>query len=317
MRKLNNRIKLDRAVGAAENISTGEKTMSNSSKKTPWFLRLAPGVLNLKEMAATAGIGALYGLLFAGILLAPLLPHLAAQSNSPTNNAPTNSVHRDVFYNNPEFRDANSREDCDRILQKVLKDIDKEWEAIETAAEAAYNCNREYNEQLKTNDLQHKRALAQAATTANNILWDCMGLGVAAGGTASGGWVIRSIKRATVTVGRLGSLAGFTLVVGIGTFIVCKELRDDTAQDEVDAANNLKKHADELALRKRDRCRETTNYERVTRRYRLWKGSGGSGGPRRPSNYRRGNYENLKSRARADYYKCLNLFPSGDCGVNE
>ena len=45
MRTLNNKNRIDRAVGAAENISTGEEKMSNSSKKTPWRLRFAPGVL--------------------------------------------------------------------------------------------------------------------------------------------------------------------------------------------------------------------------------------------------------------------------------
>ena len=45
MRKLKNEIKIDRAVVAADNASTGEKTMNNSSKKTPWHLRFAPGAI--------------------------------------------------------------------------------------------------------------------------------------------------------------------------------------------------------------------------------------------------------------------------------
>ncbi len=45
MNQLKNEINLDRAVGAVENASTGEEKMSNSSKKTPWHLRFAPGVL--------------------------------------------------------------------------------------------------------------------------------------------------------------------------------------------------------------------------------------------------------------------------------
>ena len=45
MNQLNNRINLDRAVAAVENASTGEKTMNNSSKKTPWHLRFAPGAI--------------------------------------------------------------------------------------------------------------------------------------------------------------------------------------------------------------------------------------------------------------------------------
>lgn len=60
-------------------------TANEQSKKTPWFLRFAPGVLKLKEITATAGIGTIYGLLFAGLLFAPLLPHLEAQSSgTPT-----------------------------------------------------------------------------------------------------------------------------------------------------------------------------------------------------------------------------------------
>ena len=53
--------------------------------KTPWHLRFA-GSVNLKEMAATTCLATvLYGLLFAGLLFAPLTPHLAAQSSgTPT-----------------------------------------------------------------------------------------------------------------------------------------------------------------------------------------------------------------------------------------
>ena len=45
MRTLNNKNRIDRAVDAVENISTGVKKMSNSSKKTLWHLRFAPAVL--------------------------------------------------------------------------------------------------------------------------------------------------------------------------------------------------------------------------------------------------------------------------------
>ena len=45
MRTLNNKNRIDRAVGAADNISKGEKTMRNSSTKTPWHLRFAPGAI--------------------------------------------------------------------------------------------------------------------------------------------------------------------------------------------------------------------------------------------------------------------------------
>ena len=72
MRKLNNRINLDPANGAVENASKEEATMRNLSTKTPWFLHFAPGSLNLKEMAATAGLSTIYGLLIAGIFLMPV-----------------------------------------------------------------------------------------------------------------------------------------------------------------------------------------------------------------------------------------------------
>lgn len=294
MKQVDNQINLDSAVGAVETASKSAEKMRNSSKKTTW--RFARAILAVNLLALPGG-------------------EIQSQSNSPTNNSPTNSVHRDVFYNNPEFRDANSREDCDRILQEVLKDIDDEWKAIKTAAEAAWKCNRTYRDELETNDLNHRLHMAQAANRADDIFWECMGISAAVG-AATGSWAVKAVRAGTVTVVRVVSGAA-GILVGYATYKACKELRSDTAQDEVDAANNIKKNADELALRKRDRCREDTNYERAVRRYRLWKGSGGSGGPRRPSNYRRGNYENLKSQARADYYKCLALFPSGDCGTTE
>ncbi len=45
MHKLNNRINLDRANCAADNASKGEEKMRDSSKKTPWHLRFAPGAI--------------------------------------------------------------------------------------------------------------------------------------------------------------------------------------------------------------------------------------------------------------------------------
>ena len=49
MRTIKNEIKIDRAVGAVENASTGEEQMSHSSKKTPWHLRFAPGAILRKS----------------------------------------------------------------------------------------------------------------------------------------------------------------------------------------------------------------------------------------------------------------------------
>ena len=61
MRTLNNRIKLDRANGAADNASKEEETMRNSSKKTPWHLRFAPGAIlrqiGLAVLALTMLVG--------------------------------------------------------------------------------------------------------------------------------------------------------------------------------------------------------------------------------------------------------------------
>ena len=57
MNQLNNRINLDRAVGAEENISKGMEKMGNASKKTPWFLRFAPGaILRKKAIIAVLAI---------------------------------------------------------------------------------------------------------------------------------------------------------------------------------------------------------------------------------------------------------------------
>ena len=49
MIQLNNRINLDRAVGAEEHASQQEATMRNASTKTPWHLRFAPGAILRKN----------------------------------------------------------------------------------------------------------------------------------------------------------------------------------------------------------------------------------------------------------------------------
>lgn len=72
--------------------------------------------------------GAMLGVV--GIAMAGLVMTAQAQSNSPTNNSPTNSVSTGPIYINNEFNDANSRDDCDRILQEVLKKIKKKDEEI-------------------------------------------------------------------------------------------------------------------------------------------------------------------------------------------
>ena len=60
----------------------GHLTETDKPTKTPWHLRFAPGALSLKEIAATTGIGTIYGLLFASLLFSPLMPHIEAQTSS-------------------------------------------------------------------------------------------------------------------------------------------------------------------------------------------------------------------------------------------
>ena len=61
MRKLKNAINLDRAKCAADNISKGEEKMSNSSKKTPWFLCFAPGAILRQIGLAVLALTMLFG----------------------------------------------------------------------------------------------------------------------------------------------------------------------------------------------------------------------------------------------------------------
>ena len=312
MRTRNNKNKIDRAICAADNISTGEKTMRNSSKKTPWHLRFAPGALNLKEMATTAGIGTIYGLLFAGILFAPLpLPSGKVQAQcaefDPNDCAnPCYVPPPPPRYSNDEFDAATSREDCDRILQKVLEDIDKRWKEIRDNNTAAVRCDEDYDAQLTTNDLAHKAAYASAANTGKGLLLTCLGLGtpVATGVSARVGWI--SGGKISITLARVGSgvLGGITFLASL---VYCKRLANGAAQDEIDVADKQKKHADNVALRDRNRCREDTNYSRSRRLYFRWI----------PKSKSAGYYAIQKDRARSDHQKCLALFPVGDCGTTE
>ena len=63
MHTLNNKNRIDESTGIVENI------LGMKAKKTPWHLRFAPGVLNMKGIAATTGIASFFGLLFAGLQL--------------------------------------------------------------------------------------------------------------------------------------------------------------------------------------------------------------------------------------------------------
>ena len=301
MSSLNNKIKIDRFKEGVENA------LGMQAKK-------------FKEMAATFGFATIYGLLFAGILLAPLpLPSGKVQAQcaefDPNDCAnPCYVAPPPPRYSNAEFDAAASREDCDRILQEVLKKIEQKTTEINENLEAAKACDTTYDEQLTTNDLNHKRAIAQAAKDARDIFWECMGYGGAAGVGAGKTyhWAIGIIRTASVTVVRVGTgvVGG---VVSIGVFLACKETRDDTVQSLIDVANKTKEHADKVALMKRDNCREDTNYRNAKRKHYTWH-------PRRSSSgkgYFPGGRQNAISRANADHAKCLDLFPSGDCGVNE
>ena len=61
MRTFYSKIKIDRAVGAAENASTGEEKMSDSSKKIPWYLRFAPGAILRQIGLAVLTLTMLFG----------------------------------------------------------------------------------------------------------------------------------------------------------------------------------------------------------------------------------------------------------------
>ena len=56
MNQLNNKIKIDRADGAADNASKGVEKMSNASKKMPWHLRFAPGAILRNGLIAVLAI---------------------------------------------------------------------------------------------------------------------------------------------------------------------------------------------------------------------------------------------------------------------
>ena len=117
MKQIDHPINLDRAIGAADNASKGEEKMRNPSTKMPWYLRFAR-TMKLKGIAATTGIGTLYGLLFASLLLAPL-PRMESQpyggtgtTSSSTDCSPPPSL---SFPWLDDHMDASTKEDlfCD------------------------------------------------------------------------------------------------------------------------------------------------------------------------------------------------------------
>ena len=251
MSPLNSKNGIDNSSGIGQDNPNEAMNATDQSKKSPWRLRFAGTILAV-----------------AGLLLAPL-PSGKVQAQcaefDPNDCAHPCYVPR-PDYSNDEFHDAASREDCDRILQKVLEDIEKRWKEIKAAGEAVIACDTDYADDLKRNDLQHKLDIANAINAAKGLFWSCMGFGGtgAVGGSMAGTyrWAVKNITTGAVTVARVGS--------GIATYKICKDTRDDTAQSYIDTANQAKAHADKVALTKRDRCRETTNYDAAFREHFLW-----------------------------------------------
>ncbi len=73
MNQLNNRINLDRANSAAENASTGEEKMRNSSTKAPWHLRFAPG-----DILRQIGLAVLALTMLVGVQTPPVNSEIAS-----------------------------------------------------------------------------------------------------------------------------------------------------------------------------------------------------------------------------------------------
>ena len=287
MTQINNNKRLDNPNGSVEIQPNNAMNANEQSKKTPWHLRFAGAILAV-----------------AGILLALPGGEVQAQCEDQI-----------PCYDNTEFGDATSKADCDRILQEVLAKIEQTNEKINDAWEAAKKCDKDYDESLKTNNLNYNRTLAEDRATVKSIFLTCMGLGV---GGASAGTAVTSVKKVTWTIRggltvvvRLGSAAIGT-VVTIGATAYCISLRNSTAESLRETRDAIKEDADARALRARDTCRRTTNYARVKRRYDNWKGG------RYPSGkgyrYNPGNYRRAINSANADHAKCLAHFTYGDCG---
>ena len=231
MRKLKNEIKIDGFKESVENALGME-----AKRKT-------------KEMAATTGIATIYGLLFANLVFAPLLPHLAAQSNSPTNNSPTNSV--PIPTDHPiglgDFDNARSEADCLKILKEKARVRWDEYKDAAEAAQAAWDlCMTNRNNSLRLNEANHQAALNAARTASSSIFWGCLGIGTGATTvTIQGtGQIFRMVKGVAVAVGRTASgIAG--AVVGIGSFVACRSLSNNHLARAIDNANEIKRIQDE------------------------------------------------------------------------
>ena len=77
MKQLDHQINLDRANGAEDNASKEEGTMRNSSTKTPWFLRFAPGAILRKS--------GLVAVLAVTTVLTPTIIEQAQAASASTN----------------------------------------------------------------------------------------------------------------------------------------------------------------------------------------------------------------------------------------
>ena len=89
------------------------------AKKMPWHLRFAPGALKLKGIAAIAGVGTIYGLLFAGLLL------MSVQSNQATAASPSSN-------DTVEAQGKKIREAVLLLIGAVLDNaIDWVWDGVQ------------------------------------------------------------------------------------------------------------------------------------------------------------------------------------------
>ena len=246
MRKLNNNNRID---GFKETV---ENAFGMKAKKP-------------KEMAATAGVAVIYGLLFAGLLFAPLPPHLAAQSNSPTNNSPTNSISTPTPTDHPtglgDFDNARSEADCLKILnEKKEAQWNKFLEAQELASAAWDVCLLNRTNRLKLNEAVYQHDIIKAESDAKGNFWGCLGFGggpataVAIAGTRQ---VVHWVKKGAVAVGRVAS-ATAGAVVSLASFIACRISANNDLANAIDAANEVKRIQDEIARTLYSQCMETS-----------------------------------------------------------
>ena len=233
------------------------------------------GVSRLREIFQTAGIGTIHGLLFAGLLFAPLPPHLAAQSNSPTNNSPTNSVSTPPPTDHPtglgDFDDAYSEADCLEILNKKRAATWKKYEDAQKAARTAWDvCLTNRNNSLRLNEANLQVAYQTAKTPSDGLFWSCLGFGggpATVGAAAGARWVV-TIRGGSVAVSRvIGGIAG--AVVGIGSLLACKSLANNDEASAREAANEVKEIQDEIARASYDQCMEA-NYRSLQDKADWW-----------------------------------------------